>query len=55
MNGRIIDQPRGHKGFGYDPLFMAEGESRTVAEMSEGEKNAISHRANALKNLLTKI
>jgi XTP/dITP diphosphohydrolase len=55
MNGRIIDQPRGDKGFGYDPLFMAEGESRTVAEMSEGEKNAISHRANALKNLLTKI
>lgn len=55
MNGRIIDQPRGDKGFGYDPLFMAEGESRTVAEMSEDEKNAISHRANALKNLLTKI
>ena len=55
MNGRIIGEPRGDKGFGYDPLFMAEGESRTVAEMSEGEKNAISHRANALKNLLTKI
>lgn len=55
MHGRIIDSPRGAQGFGYDPLFLPEGESRTVAEMSDGEKNAISHRGNALKNLLSKI
>ena len=55
MHGRIIDSPRGECGFGYDPLFLPTGESRTVAEMTDSEKNAISHRANALKNLLSKI
>lgn len=55
MHGRIIDSPRGECGFGYDPLFLPVGESRTVAEMTDSEKNAISHRANALKNLLSKI
>ena len=55
MHGRIIDTPRGEKGFGYDPLFIPTGEKRTVAEMSDDEKNAISHRGNALRNLLTKI
>lgn len=55
MYGSIIDTPRGSKGFGYDPLFVPEGESRTVAEMSEDEKNKISHRANALNLLLTKV
>ena len=55
MHGRIIDAPRGECGFGYDPLFVPDGESRTVAEMTDGEKNAISHRANALKNLLSKL
>ena len=55
MHGRIIDNPRGECGFGYDPLFLPTGESRTVAEMTDSEKNAISHRANALKNLLSKI
>ena len=55
MYGTIIDTPRGDKGFGYDPIFVPTGEERTVAEMSDEEKNAISHRANALKNLLEKL
>lgn len=55
MHGVIIEERRGNRGFGYDPLFVPVGESRTVAEMTDDEKNAISHRANALKALLTKI
>ena len=55
MHGSIIDAPRGAQGFGYDPLFLPNGESRTVAELSDDEKNAISHRGNALKNLLSKL
>ncbi|MBQ8302531.1 MAG: RdgB/HAM1 family non-canonical purine NTP pyrophosphatase [Clostridia bacterium] len=55
MYGSIISTPRGTKGFGYDPIFVPDGETRTVAEMSDEEKNSISHRANALKLLLTKI
>ncbi len=55
MYGEIIDTPRGSRGFGYDPLFVPVGETRTVAEMTDDEKNAISHRANALKALLQKI
>lgn len=55
MYGTITDIPRGTRGFGYDPLFIPDGESRTVAEMSDEEKNLISHRANALKLLLSKI
>ena len=55
MYGKIIDTPRGSAGFGYDPIFVPDGESRTVAEMSDEEKNLISHRANALGLLLQKI
>lgn len=55
MYGKIIDTPRGNAGFGYDPLFVIDGEKRTVAEMTEEEKNAVSHRARALRELLTKI
>lgn len=55
MYGEILENPRGKFGFGYDPLFLPEGENRSVAEMSEEEKNSISHRANALKILLEKI
>jgi len=46
--GRIATEPRGHNGFGYDPLFIPEGYERTFAEMSAAEKNRISHRARAL-------
>ena len=55
MMGSVAHAPRGRFGFGYDPLFLPLGEERTVAEMPDEEKNAISHRANALKILLTKI
>lgn len=55
MYGTITDNPRGTRGFGYDPLFIPTGEVRTVAEMSDEEKNLISHRANALKLLLAKL
>jgi len=47
--GVIADEPRGDNGFGYDPLFIPEGYSSTFAEMSETTKNAISHRAEALR------
>lgn len=55
MYGAIIDEHRGERGFGYDPIFVPDGETRTVAEMTDEEKNAISHRANALRALLKKI
>lgn len=55
MYGEIIEDARGDRGFGYDPIFVPTGESRTVAEMTDEEKNAISHRANALKLLLEKL
>lgn len=55
MYGRITPDARGSRGFGYDPIFIPEGESRTVAEMTDEEKNAISHRGKALAELLTKL
>ncbi|RTR27095.1 RdgB/HAM1 family non-canonical purine NTP pyrophosphatase [Deinococcus radiophilus] len=50
--GNLLEGPRGQGGFGYDPLFVPEGEDRTLAEMSVEEKRAISHRGVALKKLL---
>ena len=55
MCGNIVDTPSGSGGFGYDPIFVPDGKKCTVAELSDDEKNAISHRANALKILLEKI
>ena len=55
MEGEILTEKRGECGFGYDPIFLPNGEERAVAEMSDEEKNKISHRANALKLLLEKI
>jgi len=49
IKGRIIQEVKGKTGFGYDPVFIPDGYETTFAEMSESEKNAISHRANALK------
>ena len=49
--GHIIDAPVGENGFGYDPLFVPDGYQRTVAQLSAEEKNQISHRAKALKQL----
>lgn len=51
VEGRIGTEPRGKKGFGYDPVFYPEGYDITFAEMSEDKKNAISHRYKALKEL----
>lgn len=45
--GRILTAPRGHHGFGYDPLFLIEPLDRTVAELSPEEKNQLSHRGRA--------
>lgn len=50
--GTIALAPRGTGGFGYDPAFIAEHETRTVAEMSAAEKNGVSHRAKALAALI---
>lgn len=55
MYGEIVKDARGSRGFGYDPIFVPTGETRTVAEMTDEEKNAISHRANALNLLLEKL
>lgn len=52
LEGEIAKVASGSGGFGYDPIFIAQGETRTVAEMNPGEKNAISHRSRALKSLL---
>lgn len=49
--GKILTELRGEEGFGYDPLFMPEGENRSFAEMTSAEKNRISHRAKSLQIL----
>lgn len=46
--GAITESPAGVNGFGYDPIFLVNGDTRTMAELSESEKNQISHRSNAL-------
>jgi XTP/dITP diphosphohydrolase len=47
--GAIARSPRGRGGFGYDPIFVAAGDTRTMAELAPEEKNRISHRARALR------
>lgn len=47
--GKISRSPRGEAGFGYDPLFIPEGYDKTFAEMTDEEKNAVSHRGRALR------
>lgn len=49
--GTLIREPRGTGGFGYDPIFVPDGETRTIAEMSAEEKDAISHRGRAFRAL----
>jgi len=51
VEGRIGTEPRGSRGFGYDPVFYPEGHDRTFAEMRDEEKDAISHRGRALREL----
>lgn len=48
--GKIGFEPQGTNGFGYDPLFIVDGLGKTFGEMTDEEKNSLSHRANALKN-----
>jgi XTP/dITP diphosphohydrolase len=52
VNGSILDERRGTDGFGYDPVFLPDGFSKTLAEMSMEEKNQISHRAVAVGKLV---
>jgi len=49
--GRLLRSPRGDGGFGYDPIFLGEGQERTNAELTPEEKDAVSHRGKALREL----
>jgi XTP/dITP diphosphohydrolase len=51
-HGEVIDEPRGAGGFGYDPHFLLPDLGRTAAELSPGEKHAVSHRGKALRRLI---
>jgi XTP/dITP diphosphohydrolase len=53
LDGRIAHEPRGSEGFGYDPVFVPDGEERTVAELGNAWKAANSHRARAARALLS--
>lgn len=57
VEGRIGHEGRGSEGFGYDPLFLPDvfGGARTLAEVDRDEKNAVSHRGNALRQLRAKL
>jgi XTP/dITP diphosphohydrolase len=51
QRGRLVRAPRGDGGFGYDPIFLADGQTRTNAELTPAEKDAISHRGKAFRAL----
>jgi len=51
VNGVILESPRGTGGFGYDPVFLPHGHSKTYAEMDLAEKNQVSHRARAMERM----
>ena len=55
LEGAIADAPRGSEGFGYDPIFVPEGETQTVAELGNAWKREHSHRARAARALLRAI
>lgn len=52
INGKIISEKVGTNGFGYDPIFVAEGYTKTFAELTMEEKSSISHRGQAVKQLV---
>lgn len=52
INGEIIDEKIGNNGFGYDPIFVADGYKKTFAELSIEEKSSISHRGKAVRLLV---
>ncbi len=49
MHGKVIDEARGEKGFGYDPMFIPEGFEETLGELDDAVKEKLSHRSKALK------
>jgi len=51
LEGVIIDEPAGENGFGYDPIFFVPKLNKTVAQLTAEEKNAVSHRGNAIQKL----
>lgn len=55
VRGRILEEPRGADGFGYDPLFLPDGESLSFAELPAEEKNSMSHRSAAVRNILPRL
>jgi XTP/dITP diphosphohydrolase len=55
MRGRIVREPRGSNGFGYDPIFVPEGLDVTSAELTNEEKDAISHRGKAFRRLAPRL
>lgn len=55
LEGRIAEEPRGHEGFGFDPVFVPDGETRTVAELGNAWKAWHSHRARAAGALLARL
>lgn len=55
LEGNVVTEPRGGRGFGYDPIFIPVGDQRTMAEMSQAHKDEISHRGMAARQLLAKL
>jgi XTP/dITP diphosphohydrolase len=55
VEGQLAAAPRGDNGFGYDPIFVPAGHTRTTAEMSAAEKDALSHRGRALRAIIDDI
>lgn len=55
LTGTLAEAPRGEYGFGYDSIFIPQGSQKTLAEMSEQEKNTLSHRAQAIRELMLRI
>lgn len=52
VTGVIVREPKGDNGFGYDPVFRPDGDERTLAQYTDAEKNAISHRGNAMRAMI---